>query len=116
MATALPAIDYDFGVNCTPEYRVNEVQFEGFYSQRSVNGPQSERQVWKITWTKLPAADLTTLRNFFRGLRGISAFSWQPPEEAAPLKFIPRSPQYSKDGVDSWTFTITGLQTFDNAA
>jgi phage-related protein len=116
MATPLPDIPLSYGIENSPEQRVREVQFEGFYSQRAADGIQDERQVWSLNWDRVTQAQAEELRAFFKGLRGVSAFLWTPEGQDTELKFVGRNPRYRKTGYDSWDVSVTAIQVFDAAA
>lgn len=85
------------------ELRINEVRFEGQYTQRSAAGFNNYKQTRTITWIPLSDADRITLENYF-----IERGGWQE------INYDSKSwicKQHSSTRVQNakqlWTYTAT---------
>jgi len=87
MAT-LPSISHDMAIskNITPNVLTTDLG-DG-YAQRATDGINNMREEWSISWTNRPAADITTLEDFFMARKGSESFDWTAPRASSSKKYI----------------------------
>lgn len=78
-----PSYSSDYGY----EPRVLKSQYGDGYLQRTQDGINNMPISGSLIWN-LKRADGLILLAFLQNLKGVTSFSWQPPEASAPLKFI----------------------------
>ena len=63
------------------------VQFGDGYELRAAEGINNIGRTEQLRWRSITYPERDTLRDFFRGLKGVMPFTWQPPHEGAALNW-----------------------------
>lgn len=67
--------------------RVLKAQFGDGYEQRAADGINNIATEYDLQFT-LTQADSATLLDFFKGLAGVTKFTWQPPGAASAMLWV----------------------------
>jgi phage-related protein len=81
-------IQPDYSSNLSKQPKVRKVGFGDGYEQRAADGLNNNPDKWSLSWDELTAAEIATLLDFFDGLGGVTAFSWQSPYALSPKKYV----------------------------
>jgi len=112
MAT-LPDIPLSYSTSLTDQVKVRRVDYGDGYSQRSTSNINSVREQWRLVWDGINTADMNTLRDFFRGLRGVDVLEWVPFGETESLKFTAGDFSVTPVGYDAYNCNVAITQEFD---
>ena len=101
-----------YSVSKTVAPRVRKTDFGGGYEQRSGDGLNTQRQEWTLEFVS-DATTITNIENFLLETEGVTNFTWTPPRQTTPLKFI--YVQYNREtlGVDTDLLSVDFKQVFD---
>jgi phage-related protein len=114
MALDLPAdLDYSYGAEMTEEDDLHEVQFNDNYSARSTSNVQGPREMWRVTWSQVTAAEKESLKTVFRASRGVYGVNFTPPQAGSSIVCVITAPSYKHVGYDDWEVSATFRQIFD---
>jgi phage-related protein len=80
--------------------KIQEAVFGDGYSQRSADGINNIKQVWRLSFTRRSGADVDGIYDFLRARGGVEHFLWTPRGEASPRKFICKTWRRSYDHYD----------------
>ncbi len=69
----------------TPRMSINSAG--GIFEQRTLDGLNTNLQVWKIGYSKRKGVDVKAVGDFFTSHRGYQSFLWTPPDDIQ-RKFI----------------------------
>ena len=98
----------------TIKYNVLSMQFGNGYEQRTPDGLNSKRAVWRVVYNNLTSADRNTLHTFFDAVGSSSWFSWQPPGSSTSLKWLVDGEiTESVLSGEIYSIAFTAKQTFD---
>jgi phage-related protein len=111
--TALPDIEMSYGTDMTEEYRVRRIDFGDGYSQRGMDGLNTQRQEWRVSWNGIREADAEVLRLFFRGLAGVGVIEWTPFNQTDELKWTASGFGSKPSGATTFDCGVTLTQEFD---
>lgn len=104
-------IEVSFGTQGELDWKVLVSPFGDGYSQRTPDGINNEIETWNVVWTTLTKEEKTTLKNFFKALKGAGSFLWTAPHETEEKTWkvsgVKDSPQNAAIGDLSATFTRT---------
>lgn len=81
--TALPDICVSSGTSVTVEPRILRNDFGDGYSQRTPDGLNTIRRVWRAQWNNILQSEANTLVAFFKSLKGVLVFTWTGPADSA---------------------------------
>jgi len=87
MAT-LPDIKTSYQVNKNTRTRVLKAEFGDGYSQRAVDGINTTKDTWDLSWIGLSTSDADTLISFLEARGGVESFDWTPNGEAVSKKWL----------------------------
>ena len=82
MAVQLPLTNkLDLSSNLNSNFRMKIAQFGEGYSQRAPDGLNNKIDSWSITYSKLSAADITTVYAFIETIKSGEYFLFTPPND-----------------------------------
>jgi phage-related protein len=110
MATFSYEPTYIFNKTVTP--RVRRTQFGDGYTQRSGDGLNTQRQLWSLEFVGT-VAEIDTIESFLEATGGVDNFTWTPPRQTNPLKFIYISYDRDSAGPTTDRLTTSFRQEFD---
>jgi phage-related protein len=95
------------GASMRPKFAVNKAVFGDGYSQRVADGINNVKQVWDLSFTLRPRADIDAIDTFLSTHEGVSSFEWETPK-GETLRFICETyaTSYNHDGDCSATATF----------
>lgn len=93
--------------------RVDRVEFEGGYSQRSSPGPNPVSRNPTLTWPGLTEAQAEAIDDFLAARGGADAIRYQPPGWSAAALFTCASWDVRETARDVYTVTASFVQEFD---
>lgn len=83
------------------------------FNQRAIDGINVLRETWDVGWDCADQAEAATMRDFLQNLAGAGSFTWTPPGESTPKKFISKTYGIVKRLPTADTFTATFERVFD---
>jgi len=82
-----PDIPPDFDTKRTKNFRVLSAPFGDGYSQVVGDGINTQTEMWKVSFSDRPRAEIQQIVSFLDSVGAETAFSWTPPYEASPRLF-----------------------------
>src|SRR5262252_9015937 len=80
--------------------RLVKAQYGDGYEQRSKSGDINTLATWQLVFNDRTWTELQSIDNFLKGLNGVDAFVWDPPDPFLPSWFICKKWNYTwNDGV-----------------
>lgn len=84
----LPAIPATYSPSVTPEFSVDTTKFGDGYELRRPSGLNSVSETWSVSWDALTRPQYETLYSFLVARKGVEAFSWRAPWDAAVKAWV----------------------------
>ena len=104
---AFPNIPPHQGTSRAIESRILRAEFGDGYSQRTAGGLNNVVDEWQVSWANLPVTKADQIDSFLHAKKGIEAFLWTPPREAAGsiagLAYVPAYAKLTRASV-GWSF------------
>lgn len=93
--------------------RVMKTDFGDGYGQRVADGLNSLRDEWNVIFDSMTEAEMQTADTFLRQRLGSLAFTWTPPGETVPKRWVCN--EWSVTPLDPGAFSMsaTFVQVFD---
>lgn len=101
------------GTSGTITPRVIKAQFGDGYTQRAVDGLNSQKEMWKFLWKGLTLTERNEILDFFEARGGVEAFNYTPPSETVAMQFTCVTWQKASAGGNLWIVTADFEQEFD---
>lgn len=114
MNETLP-IEPSYGSSPNTTYTVNSIAFGDGYTQRVIQGLNSNRRTWSLRWSNLDNADIVRLAAFLNATKGATHFLWTATGDTTPSKWIVsemRGPDYLEGGRIA-NLSATIVEVFD---
>ncbi len=93
--------------------RVTRYDFGDGYTQRVTNGLNPIKEEYSAMWSYLTPTDKETLKNFFVGLGGVTAFLFKPPLETEYKKYTCTEWQFTPKAGNWFSGTATFVEELD---
>lgn len=105
------------GTGGSDNYNVLSIDFGDNYSQRMPNGLNSVFEEIDLQWEHLSFAELSSLRAFFKSVKGVTPFLFKLPVETELKTFVNSSALnwVSEPGGFTYSASITLREVFDRA-
>lgn len=109
----LPDIGVDFGYNRSGTMRTLTADFGDGYNQRTVDGINTTRLSYSISWTNIDTERKNILQTFLESTNGVESFNWQPPDMSVSKIWVNEFPTIVPVAAGIWNISVVLHQVFD---
>lgn len=110
---SMPSIPPSYALSVNTEFDVLNNRYGDGYGQRAARGINSVKDTFRLSWELLTEAEYITLRDFFKGTKGVVTIEYTPPTEVTDRTFIVKSFSGNPSGFERWDVQADLEETFD---